>query len=121
MSSGQEATLPEAHEVHLERLRRTKRELFEEVKVLHKRVFKIQNCLELLEGRTDDLPCTFCGGLVYQQSTIRALREGLFASFAVNMDLYSVAQGRLTSLHEQIRLVEAASNQNNHRFGAPEG
>ncbi|XP_002134908.1 uncharacterized protein [Drosophila pseudoobscura] len=121
MSSGQEATLPEDLGRHLERLRRTKRELVDEVKVLHKRVLKIENCLELLEGRTDDLPCTFCRGLVYQQSTVRALREGLSASLAVNGDLYSGAHGRLMSLHEQIRLAEGASNQNNRRFGAPEG
>ncbi|XP_022233508.2 uncharacterized protein LOC111081686 [Drosophila obscura] len=114
MPSREAGTMPVGLGCHLVDQRRTERELLEEGKALEERIHEIETRLKLLEGREDELPCTICTGQVYQQSTVRAVREGLSARLIAHVDLYSTTHGRLMRLQQQIRRGESTGI---HRFG----
>ncbi|BFF96683.1 uncharacterized protein DMAD_05269 [Drosophila madeirensis] len=107
MPSREAGRVPVALVRHLVDQSRTERELMEKGKVLKERINKIETLLKLLGGREDELLCTICKGQVYQQSTVRAVRDELSARLTAHVYLYSTARGRLMRLQQLIHREES--------------
>ncbi|XP_017121568.1 uncharacterized protein LOC108142326 [Drosophila elegans] len=88
---------------YLVQQRRRERDLKIEKEVIRKRLKKVQDMMQLLEGRDDGITCTISAGNVYQMSTVQQVRDHLAANLSSTMVDFVKAHRKLLRLQSDIR------------------